>query len=63
MKWKQAFNMNHEQAMEATDVINYPGNNYATAATKITRGVNDTASMGQLAGADAKATAAIAVST
>lgn len=61
-KWEQAFQMNHEQIMEVADVINYLGNNYATTAAEIAQSVNDSASMGQLAGVDVKATAAIAAS-
>lgn len=61
-KWEQAFQMNHEQIMEVADVINYLGNNYATTAAEIAQSVNDAASMGQLAGVDVKATAAIAAS-
>lgn len=61
-KWEQAFNMNHDQIMEVADVINYLGNNYATTAAEIANSVNDSASMGQLAGVDVKATAAIAAS-
>lgn len=61
-KWEQAFNMNHDQIMELADVINYLGANYATTAAEIAQSVNDSASMGQLAGVDVKATAAIAAS-
>lgn len=61
-KWEQAFNMNHDQVMEVADVINYLGANYATTAAEIAQSVNDSASMGQLAGVDVKATAAIAAS-
>lgn len=61
-KWEQAFNMNHDQVMEVADVINYLGNNYATTAAEIAESVNASASMGQLAGVDVKATAAIAAS-
>lgn len=61
-KWEQAFNMNHEQIMEVADVINYLGNNYATTAAEIASSVNEAASMGQIAGVDVKATAAIAAS-
>lgn len=61
-KWEQAFNMNHDQIMEVADVINYLGANYATTAAEIAQSVNDSASMGQLAGVDVKATAAIAAS-
>lgn len=61
-KWEQAFNMNHDQVMEVADVINYLGNNYATTAAEIAESVNDAASMGQIAGVDVKATAAIAAS-
>lgn len=61
-KWEQAFNMNHEQIMEVADVINYLGNSYATTAAEIASSVNEAASMGQIAGVDVKATAAIAAS-
>ena len=61
-KWEQAFNMNHEQIMEVADVINYLGNRYATTAAEIASSVNEAASMGQIAGVDVKATAAIAAS-
>lgn len=61
-KWEQAFKMNHEQVMEVADVINYLGNSYATTAAEIAQSVNDAGSMGQLAGVDVKATAAIAAS-
>lgn len=61
-KWEQAFKMNHEQVMEVADVINYLGNSYATTAAEIAQSVNDAGSMGQLAGVDVKATAAIATS-
>lgn len=61
-KWEQAFGMNHDQVMEVADVINYLGNNYATTAAEIAASVNDAASMGQIAGVDVKATAAIAAS-
>ena len=61
-KWEQAFNMDHEQVMDVADVINYLGNSYATTAAEIAQSVNDAASMGQLAGVDVKATAAIAAS-
>lgn len=61
-KWEQAFKMNHKQVMEVADVINYLGNNYATTAAEIAESVNASASMGQLAGVDVKATAAIAAS-
>lgn len=61
-KWEQAFNMNHDQVMEVADVINYLGNHYATTAAEIAESVNASASMGQLAGVDVKATAAIVAS-
>ena len=61
-KWEQAFNMNHDQVMELADVINYLGNNYATTAAEIAQSVNQAASMGQIAGVDPTATAAIAAS-
>lgn len=61
-KWEEAFSMTHNQVMEVADVINYLGNNYATTAGEIANSVNDAASLGQLAGVDVKATAAIATS-
>lgn len=59
-KWEQAFNMNHDQVMELADVINYLGNSYATTSAEIAQSVNQAASMGQIAGVDPSATAAIA---
>lgn len=61
-KWEQAFGMTHEQVMETADVINYLGNNYATTAAEIASSVNDAAALGQLAGVDVRATAAMAAS-
>ncbi len=61
-KWEQAFKMNHDQVMDLADVINYLGNNYATTAAEIAQSVNQSASMGQIAGVDPTATAAIAAS-
>lgn len=59
-KWEQAFSMDHEQVMDLADVINYLGNNYATTSAEIAQSVNQAASMGQIAGVDPSATAAMA---
>lgn len=53
-KWEVAFNMNHDQVMELADQINYLGAHYATTAAEIAQTVNDTGSLGQIAGMDAK---------
>ena len=59
-KWEKAFNMDHSQIMEVADIINYLGANTATTAAEIANAVNSAASMGQIAGVDVKATAALA---
>ena len=58
-KWEVAFHMNHDQIMTLADQINYLGANNATTAAEIASVVNDAASMGQVAGIDPDATAAI----
>ena len=58
-KWEVAFNMNHSQVMELADQINYLGAHYATTAAEIAQTVNDTGSMGQIAGMDVASTAAL----
>ena len=58
-KWEVAFNMNHDQVMELADQINYLGAHYATTAAKIAQTVNDTGSLGQIAGMDVQSTAAL----
>ena len=59
-KWEAAFNFNHDQVMTLMDQINYLGANHATTAAEIAQSVNQAASMGQIAGVDPSATAAIA---
>lgn len=59
-KWEAAFNFNHDQVMTLMDQINYLGANNATTAAEIAQSVNQAASMGQIAGVDQSATAAIA---
>ena len=59
-KWEAAFNFNHDQVMTLMDKINYLGANNATTAAEIAQSVNQAASMGQIAGVDPSATAAIA---
>lgn len=59
-KWEKAFNMDHAQIMDVADVINYLGANTATTAAEIANAVNSAASLGQIAGVDVKATAALA---
>lgn len=59
-KWEQSFNFSHEQVMELMDQINYLGANNATTAAEIAQSVNQSASMGQIAGVNPAATAAIA---
>lgn len=61
-KWEEAYNFSHEQVMELMDQINYLGANYATTAAEIAQSVNDAGSMGQIAGVDPAATAALAAS-
>nr|DAF62908.1 MAG TPA: minor tail protein [Caudovirales sp. ctu3532] len=59
-KWEESFKFNHEQVMELMDQINYLGANNATTAAEIAQSVNQAASMGQIAGVDPAATAALA---
>lgn len=59
-KWEKAFNFNHDQVMQLMDQINYLGANNATTAAEIAESVNRAASMGQVAGLDPAATAALA---
>lgn len=59
-KWEKAFNFNHDQVMQLMDQINYLGANNATTAAEIAESVNKAASMGQIAGLDPVATAALA---
>lgn len=58
-KWEVAFNVNHDQVMELADQINYLGAHYATTAAEIAQTVNDTGSLGQIAGMDVQSTAAL----
>lgn len=59
-KWEKAFNFDHDQVMQLMDQINYMGANNATTAAEIAESVNKAASMGQIAGLDPAATAALA---
>ena len=59
-KWEKAFNFDHDQVMQLMDQINYLGANNATTAAEIAESVNKAASMGQIAGLDPAATAALA---
>lgn len=59
-KWEKTFNFNHDQVMQLMDQINYLGANNATTAAEIAESVNKAASMGQVAGLDPAATAALA---
>ena len=59
-KWEASFNFTHDQVMRLMDQINYLGANNATTAAEIAQSVNQSASMGQIAGVDPAATAAIA---
>lgn len=58
-KWEAAFDINHDQVMELADQINYLGAHYATTAAEIAQTVNDTGSLGQIAGMDVASTAAL----
>ena len=58
-KWEVAFDTNHDQVMELADQINYLGAHYATTAAEIAQTVNDTGSLGQIAGMDVASTAAL----
>lgn len=59
-KWEASFNFDHKQVMELMDQINYLGAHNATTAAEIALSVNSAASMGQIAGVDPAATAAMA---
>lgn len=59
-KWEKAFNFSHDEVMTLMDQINYLGAHYATTAAEIAESVNKAASMGQIAGLDPAATAALA---
>lgn len=59
-KWEASFNFTHKQVMRLMDQINYLGANNATTAAEIAQSVNQSASMGQIAGVDPAATAAMA---
>jgi len=59
-KWEESFNFSHDQVMDLMDQINYLGANNATTAGEIAQSVNASAAMGQLAGVDPAATAAMA---
>lgn len=61
-KWEHSFNMTHDQVMVLSDQINYLGANNATTAAEIAQVVNDSASLGQVAGMSAESTAALATS-
>lgn len=59
-KWEASFNFDHKQVMTLLDQINYLGAHNATTAGEIAQSVNSAASMGQIAGVDPAATAAMA---
>ena len=59
-KWEAGFNFDHKQVMTLLDQINYLGAHNATTAGEIAQSVNSAASMGQIAGVDPAATAAMA---
>ena len=59
-KWEASFNFGHKQVMALLDQINYLGAHNATTAGEIAQSVNSAASMGQIAGVDPAATAAMA---
>ena len=59
-KWEKAFNFSHDEVMTLMDQINYLGAHNATTAAEIAESVNKAASMGQIAGLDPAATAALA---
>ena len=58
-KWEVAFGKNHEEIMELADQINYLGAHNATTAAEIAQVVNEAAGLGQVAGMDVDATAAL----
>lgn len=59
-KWEASFNFDHKRVMTLLDQINYLGAHNATTAGEIAQSVNSAASMGQIAGVDPAATAAMA---
>ena len=58
-KWEVAFDTDHEGVMKLADQINYLGAHYATTAAEIAQTVNDTGSLGIIAGMDTDQTAAL----
>ena len=58
-KWEVAFDTDHEGVMKLADQINYLGAHYATTAAEIAQTVNDTGSLGMIAGMDTDQTAAL----
>lgn len=58
-KWDVAFDTDHEGVMKLADQINYLGAHYATTAAEIAQTVNDTGSLGMIAGMDTDQTAAL----
>lgn len=58
-KWEVAFSKNHEEIMTLADQINYLGAHNATTAAEIAQVVNEAAGLGQVAGMDVDATAAL----
>ena len=61
-KWEVAFDTDHEGVMKLADQINYLGAHYATTAAEIAQTVNDTGSLGMIAGMDTDQTAALSTS-
>ena len=59
-KWEASFNFDHKKVMTLLDQINYLGAHNATTAGEIAQSVNSAVSMGQIAGVDPAATAAMA---
>lgn len=59
-KWEKSLSMSHGEIMVLFDQINYLGANSATTAAEIASVVNEVASLGQVAGMDPAATAAMA---
>ena len=58
-KWEVAFDTDHGGVMKLADQINYLGAHYATTAAEIAQTVNDTGSLGMIAGMDTDQTAAL----
>ncbi len=58
-KWEVAFGKNHKEIMELANQINYLGAHNATTAAEIGEVVNEAAGLGQVAGMDVDATAAL----